>query len=349
MDQTARLDLPFIISGQALKHITHNDALERLDALVQPVVEAMSLSTPPMSPLPGEAWVVPAGAGGAWAGHGDEIAAFQSGAWRFFDPATGWQVFDRATGTLCVYSSTGWVAVAATGSGLPRLGIQASADDTNRLAISAQASLFSHAGAGHQLKINKAATGDTASLLFQSNWSGRAEMGLMGDNGWRIKVSADGASWSDAVAINASTSAVTFSGHLLPAADNARSLGASGARWAALWSATGTIQTSDARDKTDIAPSALGLDFILALRPVQYRWRDQQAAGLFHGFLAHQVAAALPQDLAGQTALHQPADPADPDSRAALRYDNLIAPLIASVQALHRRVVALETLCAPQR
>jgi hypothetical protein len=36
MNDTARLSLPFIMAGQALKHIAHNDALNRLDALVQP-------------------------------------------------------------------------------------------------------------------------------------------------------------------------------------------------------------------------------------------------------------------------------------------------------------------------
>lgn len=113
MDNTARLALPFIVAGQALKHITHNEALGRLDALVQPVVEAATLAVPPASPLAGEAWLVPAGAGGAWAGHGREIAAWQDGAWRFFDPAPGWQVYDRQAGALKLFSGTDWVAIAA--------------------------------------------------------------------------------------------------------------------------------------------------------------------------------------------------------------------------------------------
>ena len=65
MDHTSRLDLPFIMGGQALKHITHNEALQRLDALVQPVVESAAVTTPPTTPLPGEAYLVPAGASGA--------------------------------------------------------------------------------------------------------------------------------------------------------------------------------------------------------------------------------------------------------------------------------------------
>jgi hypothetical protein len=71
--------------------------------------------------------------------------------------------------------------------------LNATADLQNRLAISSPASLFNHEGHGHQVKVNKASTGDTASLLFQSNWSGRAEMGLAGNDEFSIKVSGDGA------------------------------------------------------------------------------------------------------------------------------------------------------------
>lgn len=340
MNETARLSLPFIMAGQALKHITHNDALNRLDALVQPVVESTVLTTPPVSPLPGEAFLVPSGAGGVWAGHGDEIAAWQDGAWRFYDPAEGWQVFDRQSGTLRIFTGTTWTVVAATGSGLPQLGINASADSTNRLSVSAPATLFNHVGAGHQLKLNKAAAGDTASLLYQSSWSGCAEMGLMGDNSWRLKVSADGSAWTDAISVDAATSDVTVAGVVRPAADNTQTLGASGARWAAVWSATGTIQTSDARHKTAIAASDLGLDFIRLLEPVRFEWKGGDGR-THYGLIAQQVAdvaARLDADFGG----HVLADAEDPESQQALRYDQFVAPLVKAVQELAERVEALE-------
>jgi hypothetical protein len=340
MNDTARLSLPFIMAGQALKHIAHNDALNRLDALVQPVVESTALATPPTTPLPGEAWIVPSGATGVWAGHSDEIAAWQDGAWTFYDPAEGWQVFDRAGDALLIFSGTDWVAVAATGAGLPQLGINASADSTNRLAVASAATLLTHAGAGHQLKLNKATSGDTASLLFQSNWSGRAEMGLMGDGNWRIKVSADGSAWTDAITVDAATAQINVAGSLRPATDNTQTLGANGARWSAVWSATGTIQTSDMRHKTDVAPSDLGLDFIRLLEPVRFRWKGGDARTNY-GLIAQQVAEAaarLDTDFGG----HVLADPDDPMSQQALRYDQFIAPLVAAVQELAERVEGLE-------
>jgi hypothetical protein len=343
MDDTPRLSLPQIISGQALKHITHNEALMRLDALVQACVEASTVTAPPTSPLEGEAWIVPASATGAWAGHGEELAAFQAGAWTFYDPAPGWQVFDKATGTLCIFSGTGWIAVAATGAGLPQLGINADADTTNRLSIAADATLLNHDGAGHQLKLNKASAGDTASVLFQSNWSGRAEMGLLADNAWRLKISGNGSTWTNAVVIAGDGSA-SFAGALKPITDNAQTLGASGARWSAVWSATGTIQTSDMRLKTDILPSDLGLDFILALQPVRYRWRDNAADERVHyGLLAQDVLATAKTHGVAEFGGHVLVDDADAESQQALRYSSFIAPLIAAVQTLAERLKALES------
>ena len=347
MDHTPRLTMPFIMPSQAQKHITHNEAIAALDALVQPVVESRALATPPATPIEGEAFIVPPAATGAWAAHSDEIAAFQSGAWRFFDPADGWQVFVKADKTHYVFESGSWSPLASLGSGLAKLGINTSADSTNRLAVASAATLLTHAGNGHQLKINKAAPADTASLLYQSNWSGRAEMGLAGDDHWRLKVSADGASWIDALTVNASTGVATVAASLRPASDNGVSLGASGARWSTIWAATGTIQTSDQRQKTDIAPSDLGLDFILALQPVQYRWisggtedgEPRQGRRLHYGLLAQQVHSVLDgKDFAG----HIVADPQDPTSEQGLRYDAFIAPLISAVQALAARVEALE-------
>jgi hypothetical protein len=347
MDHTARLTLPFIMPSQAQKHITHNEAIEALDALVQPVVESRVLTAPPGTPLAGEAWIVPAGATGAWAGHGGEIAAFQSGAWRFFDPAPGWQVYDRSDLTQLVFEAGAWTPLTSLGAALPRLGINTSADTTNRLAVAGAATLFTHAGNGHQLKLNKNAAGDTASLLYQTNWSGRAEMGLSGDDHWRLKVSPDGSSWINALAVNAATGAATVAATLRPATDNAVTLGGSGARWSAVWAATGTIQTSDMRQKTDIAPSDLGLDFVLALKPVRYRWAVGGNEGgearpgrrVHYGLLAQEVLDVLG---GGDFAGHVLADPDDAESEQGLRYDAFIAPLIRAVQELAERVAALE-------
>lgn len=60
--------------------------------------------------------------------------------------------------------------------------------------------------------------------------------------------------------------------NITPSVDNSYTLWKSWNRWSSVWAANGTIQTSDRRTKTDIAPTYLGLDFIDKLNPVSYKW-----------------------------------------------------------------------------
>ena len=95
-----------------------------------------------------------------------------------------------------------------------QLGVSTAPDAVNRLSVVSPATLFSHAGAGHQVKVNKAAAGETASLLFQTDWSGRAEMGLAGGDDFSLKVSADGMAWAEALVADRSTARVRLPGGL---------------------------------------------------------------------------------------------------------------------------------------
>ncbi|MBN9278935.1 MAG: DUF2793 domain-containing protein, partial [Hyphomicrobium sp.] len=160
---------------------------------------------------------VAAGGTGAWTGHDLEIAAFQDGAWAFFAPRSGWRAWIVGESALRAWNGSAWVAMGGGEGGgdggdgaFDTLGINATADETNRLALSSPASLFNHAGAGHQLKLNKAEAGDTASFLFQTAFSGRAEMGTAGDDDFHFKVSPDGSAWHEAILIDKTTGAVSF-------------------------------------------------------------------------------------------------------------------------------------------
>lgn len=209
MDQTARLKLPFLFAEQAQKHITHNDALQTLDTAVQASALSAALALPPATPAEGDVYLVAAGASGAFTGKEQMLAQWSQGAWLFVGPQEGWRVYDQASGTVLVFAAGNWSPLTDRGgAGLDRFGINTDADTYNRLALSSDASLFTHAGAGHQLKLNKAASTDTASVLFQTNWSGRAEFGMSGDDNWRVKVSADGATWNEALMVEAASGAV---------------------------------------------------------------------------------------------------------------------------------------------
>ena len=203
-DLSARLALPFLQPAQAQKHVTHNEALRRLDLLVQLQVEAFDATTPPTLPLEGQIWALGAAPTGSWTGQGGQLAAWVDGAWMFIAPQDGWRA---AMGSdLRIHMPAGWVAPdLPVLDDLPGLGIGTAHDTTNRLAVAAPAALLSHAGAGHQLKINKATAADTASLLYQTGFSGRAEMGTAGADDFSIKVSADGSTWHDGLVVDRAT------------------------------------------------------------------------------------------------------------------------------------------------
>lgn len=210
MSATENLSLPYILPAQAQKHVTHNEALQALDALVHLAVIDTTLVAPPASPQAGDRYIVPVDATDAWTDRAGDIAAWQEGAWSFYSPQAGWIACSGTSLDLLVFDGAGW-RPATTDAVLPaRLGINATADAPNRLALSGEASLFSHEGAGHQLKINKADTGDTASLLFQTGWSGRAEFGLAGDDNFHVKVSADGDAFTEALVIDRTTGKAAF-------------------------------------------------------------------------------------------------------------------------------------------
>jgi len=213
MDQTPNLKLPYLAAAQAQKHVTVNESLRGLDAVIQIGVIARTQTTAPSSPANGDRYIVPVSATGSWSGASNKIAAWQDGAWNFFAPNPGWLAWITAEQALVVWTGSNWAAASASGVALnpaPLVGINATADATNRLSVSSPASLFSHTGAGHQLKINKAAAADTASLLYQNGFSGRAEIGLAGDDNVHIKVSADGSIWKEALVINRSTGKVSL-------------------------------------------------------------------------------------------------------------------------------------------
>ena len=210
-DTSATLSLPYLMPAQAQKHVTHNDALDRLDLVVQLVVSEFDATNPPASPNEGDCYAIGQTPSGDWVGNAGQLAVFQNGGWVYVTPQNGW-IATSKNGDIRLYSSGMWGDARSQTAlnNLPELGINASADSTNRLSISSDAVLLNHAGAGHQVKVNKATPSDTASLLFQSNWSGRAEMGLAGTDNFAVKVSGNGSNWTTALSVEAANGNVTL-------------------------------------------------------------------------------------------------------------------------------------------
>lgn len=108
MSNTARLNMPNLVSGQAQKEITHNMSLQRLDAFVQTTVESMELITPPTG-NEGDLYVVATAATGIWAGKDRQLAYFVGGTWAFYAPFEGMRVWNKAMAEAMVYKTATWV------------------------------------------------------------------------------------------------------------------------------------------------------------------------------------------------------------------------------------------------
>lgn len=203
---TPHLALPLIAASQAQKHVTVNEALQILDVLTQLVVRSASLTAPPLSPAEGDRYVVPPGATGSWATSVHSIAIWRDGDWLFLQPSNGWLAVAGDRNAMLHFDGTTWLPALRS----EQVGVNAIPDALNRLSVNAQGSLFNHEGGSHRLKINKAAPADTASLLFQTGFSGRAEIGLSGSEDLIMRASGDGSIWNDAIRINAQTGSVRF-------------------------------------------------------------------------------------------------------------------------------------------
>ncbi|MDX1950187.1 MAG: DUF2793 domain-containing protein [Rickettsiales bacterium] len=217
-EKTTNLLLPLIYQNQAQKEVLLNEALTIIDALLAKGAISKSILTPPSSPEDGDLYIIPPSATGAWAGQTNKIAYFnENWGWRFHTPKEGFIINVNDENKLYFFDGTTWQPVISLDN-LERIGINTTADATNKLAVKSDAILFDNIADNVQVKLNKNSVSNSASFLFQNNYSGRAEIGLTGDDDFHFKVSPDGSSWNDAIIIDKDNGDVTFSNNIT--ADN---------------------------------------------------------------------------------------------------------------------------------
>lgn len=212
---TANLALPLLQAAQAQKHVTHNEALVALDTLVQLAVLDKDLTAPPASPAEGDRYLIAAASPtGAWTGWAGRVVRYQDGAWRSFVPRPSWLAFVADEADLYTYTGAAWASFRSTLTvlqNLTRLGLGTTADAANPFAAKLNKALWTALTTGEggtgdlRYTLNKQASGNTLSLLFQSGFSGRAELGLTGDDDLRLKVSSDGGTWREALRVDRAT------------------------------------------------------------------------------------------------------------------------------------------------
>lgn len=147
-----------------------------------------------------------------------------------------------------------------------------------------------------------------------------------------------GSSWTPHFRVSSGGDA--FTSGVIPRTDDTYSLGASGAKWTEVWATNGTIQTSDLRLKKDVTDLGYGLDELLALRPVSFRWKTGAEERRL-GFVAQEAAELVPEVI-------ERGD--DSEGLLGMRYAELVPLLVKAIQdqqaeirRLAGRVADLET------
>ncbi len=109
---TPNLDLPEIAENQALKYLTHNEALRQLDALVPGIVQDKDLSRPPAH-TPGVIYIVPAGASGDWQSQENNLVYSRNNVWVFIIPQPNWRVFINDEQSDYRFDGQAWIKMVA--------------------------------------------------------------------------------------------------------------------------------------------------------------------------------------------------------------------------------------------
>ena len=227
-DFTPNLELPYLLSNQAQKHVTLNESLRALDGLLQLSVQDRDLAAPPSDPQEGRRYLIASDATGDWTGHSGEIVLYSDAEWLFFAPLTGWRVWVEDEALLLIFDGMEWISATPKAlQDLTHIGLGATADEANPLLARLNATLFtaqdvSSGGSGDlRFKLNKEVSGNVLSLLFQTGYGSRAEVGLVGDDDFVIRTSSDGSIFTEALRLSQTDGMAEFPAGL--AYDNALS------------------------------------------------------------------------------------------------------------------------------
>ena len=103
MSKTGRLGLPYILQAQAQKEVTHNQALNILDVLVNTVVEAI-VDELPEAANEGDIYITGRG----------KLAQYSKGSWTYYQPIDWMEVWLKSTNSRMMYSNGDWVGSGST-------------------------------------------------------------------------------------------------------------------------------------------------------------------------------------------------------------------------------------------
>lgn len=184
------LSITHIEQNQSQKEVTINEAINRIDAILNVGAIDQDLATPPVSPSEGDLYIVASSPTGDWSGQDGNIAYYNAG-WKFIIPKEGITIWVNDEDLHYTYDGSNWTV--------------ATSDNFQSDLVT-----FDTETGDVQLKINKDNNTDTASLLFQTGFSTRGEFGLIGENDFELKVSPDGTNYYQSYVVDKDTGDVDF-------------------------------------------------------------------------------------------------------------------------------------------
>jgi hypothetical protein len=116
MTTTSHLGVTLLEQAQAQKEVTVNEALSRIDAILNTGAISKAVSTPPGLPAAGAVYIVGTSPTGAWSGKANQVAYFDQ-IWRFVVPNEGMSLWVNDEDLFYSYNGTNWVAPSASGTG----------------------------------------------------------------------------------------------------------------------------------------------------------------------------------------------------------------------------------------
>jgi hypothetical protein len=164
-------------------------------------------------------------------------------------------------------------------------------------------------------------TGRGLELAYDANWGGSLDVGA----GYIQAYSRDNAAF-EVLFVGAS--------EFDPVNDNSTRLGSSVNRWSKVYAVNGTIQTSDRRLKKEINNITYGLNTVMKLRPVTYKWKKgNQNVNL--GLIAQEVQKVIPEVV----------DVGDDENKTlGMKYTELIPVLIKGMQEQQKEITELKQM-----
>ncbi len=108
MTTTSHLAISLVEQSQAQKEITINQAISRIDAILNTGAKSRSTATPPTTPATGDVYIVANSPTGDWAGQAGKVAYFDA-IWRFITPNEGMEIWVNDEDLTARYNGANWL------------------------------------------------------------------------------------------------------------------------------------------------------------------------------------------------------------------------------------------------